>query len=426
MKSPQSFPKERPVSFPFKAGRGHFLVTLYRFTDGEYEAFKLPFLEGGVRRFHRFPSYELARDKGNEMIDQLATGNASAITLKDDDKLIYSRSVAALRPLNMKLDAAVSELVQARSILEGTGVSLIEAAREFAKRHKNTIPNTAVADAVVEFIAAKRAANKSECYISDLEHRLNKFKDCFNCNLSGVSEIMLRGFLDGLKLGARSHNNFLSTLVTFFRWCVKKKYLPSDWNEFASIEAIEEGAGEIEIFTPEEMADLLAHADPKLVPFLAIGAFAGLRSSEICRLDWKQIGVGNGKYIEVKARDARKTKQRRLVPISDNLRAWLQSCQKSQGKIWPYIHQYLYELMENVTEASKIAWKQNALRHSYISYRMAEAQDAAKVSLEAGNSPQMIFSNYRELVTPEEAARWFSIKPDETAEGKITWLKAAA
>lgn len=64
-------------------------------------------------------------------------------------------------------------------------------------------------------------------------------------------------------------------------------------------------------------------------------------------------------------------------------------------------------------------------RHSFISYRVAETQDAAKVALEAGNSPQMIFSNYREMVTPKEAKRWFSVKPSETNQ-KVIWLKPAA
>jgi len=57
------------------------------------------------------------------------------------------------------------------------------------------------------------------------------------------------------------------------------------------------------------------------------------------------------------------------------------------------------------------AWKHNALRHSFISYRVAETQDVAKVSLEAGNSPQMIFKHYRELVQPEAAKAWFAIAP---------------
>jgi hypothetical protein len=31
--------------------------------------------------------------------------------------------------------------------------------------------------------------------------------------------------------------------------------------------------------------------------------------------------------------------------------------------------------------------------------------------LEAGNSPQMIFAHYRELVTPEAAKAWFAVTP---------------
>jgi hypothetical protein len=58
-----------------------------------------------------------------------------------------------------------------------------------------------------------------------------------------------------------------------------------------------------------------------------------------------------------------------------------------------------------------IPWPHNALRHSYISYRIAVVQSAAQVALEAGNSPAIIFKHYRELVTKEAAAQWFGIMP---------------
>ena len=45
--------------------------------------------------------------------------------------------------------------------------------------------------------------------------------------------------------------------------------------------------------------------------------------------------------------------------------------------------------------------------------RLAQTQDAAKVALELGNSPAMLFKHYRELVTPEAAEEWFSIRPPE-------------
>jgi len=45
----------------------------------------------------------------------------------------------------------------------------------------------------------------------------------------------------------------------------------------------------------------------------------------------------------------------------------------------------------------------------------------AQVALEAGNSPQMIFKHYRELVRPADAKTWFSIAPEQ--EGKVAQLQ---
>ena len=60
---------------------------------------------------------------------------------------------------------------------------------------------------------------------------------------------------------------------------------------------------------------------------------------------------------------------------------------------------------------------------SFISYWPAEAQAAAQVALEAGNSRQMIFQHYRELVRPKDAKSWFSIEPG--TDGKIVYLGPA-
>ena len=65
------------------------------------------------------------------------------------------------------------------------------------------------------------------------------------------------------------------------------------------------------------------------------------------------------------------------------------------------------------SKAIPFLWKQNALRHSFITYRVAGTQDVNKVALEAGNSAQMIFRHYRELATPEQAGTWFAIMPNE-------------
>jgi cytochrome c1 len=63
-------------------------------------------------------------------------------------------------------------------------------------------------------------------------------------------------------------------------------------------------------------------------------------------------------------------------------------------------------------------------------------QNVAQVALEAGNSPRMVFSNYRELVRPADAEKWFGVTPasveaakaarESGADGKIVRLPKQA
>ena len=77
-----------------------------------------------------------------------------------------------------------------------------------------------------------------------------------------------------------------------FSFAKSQRYLPADWNEMESIPLWKMKDEQIEIFTPEEMTLLLAQDN--IVPFLAIGAFAGLRSAEFERLDWATSRFGSG------------------------------------------------------------------------------------------------------------------------------------
>jgi integrase len=159
------------------------------------------------------------------------------------------------------------------------------------------------------------------------------------------------------------------------------------------------------------MTKLLKSADQATLPVLAIGGFSGIRSAEIARLHWEDVLWDQG-YIEVKARKA-KTKARRLVPIQPNLKSWLEPYRGSSGAVCNFTClSYRYE---QLSQQAQVGWKVNALRHSYASYRLAQVQDAAKVALEMGNSPQMLFKHYRELVTPDAAGAWFSIVPERAA-----------
>ena len=82
------------------------------------------------------------------------------------------------------------------------------------------------------------------------------------------------------------------------------------------------------------------------------------------------------------------------------------------------------EVGNATASAAQVTWKSNALRHSFASYRLADVQSAAQVSLEMGNSPQMVFKHYREIVKPSAAKEWFSLFPK--SESNIIQIQTAA
>jgi hypothetical protein len=93
--------------------------------------------------------------------------------------------------------------------------------------------------------------------------------------------------------------------------------------------------------------------------------------------------------IEITARKA-KTAQRRLIPILPNLAQWLDDAPRASQRVWPHFKPFLFEAMRDASAKAKVVWRANRLRHSFITYRLAQTKDVAEVALEAGNSPTMI------------------------------------
>ncbi len=174
----------------------------------------------------------------------------------------------------------------------------------------------------------------------------------------------------------------------------------------------------------EKLRILLFGLEPRLMPFVAIGAFAGLRSAEIVRLEWQEIRFAQN-VIEIKASKA-KTASRRLAPILPVLAEWLIPGSQGVGQVlvgvkdeFALATQFKKAVDAITDEDGKPLVKivHNGLRHSFITYRMAVLKNAAQVALEAGNSPRMIFEHYRELATEAEANAWFAVRPDKPRGG---------
>ena len=194
----------------------------------------------------------------------------------------------------------------------------------------------------------------------------------------------------------------LAKIGPFFSWCIRENYCEN--NPCKAVKRPRSDDSPPSIFTPSEAQKLLLTAfktDPGMIPYLAIGLFAGVRPLEIQRLQQQDF---TDQYIEITAANA-KTRKRRLVSLSSNLKGWLRL-----GGELPPINKP--KRLSRILQKAGLEWKPDIMRHSYASYHLAFHQSADKTALEMGHrDTQMLFRHYRELVTKEEAQAYWKIEP---------------
>jgi len=404
--------------------------------------------QGTKRVRQKFSDLAKARREAELIAVKLANGEAEALKLTGGDRADYVRAMQKLREWKpgVDLNLAVTDYVSVMRRLP-EHVSLSEAVEFYLKRHPIGLPAKTVREVVDELIASKASAGKSDVYIKDLTSRLGTFADSFQLRISSVTGKQIEEYIRGLKtlngnesqrrsLSGRTQHNIHRLINTLFKFAIKRGYLPKDHDEMSSVERATVDSSEIEVFSPAELQKLFAacltpvkergkwRTREEMIPYLAIAAFCGLRAAEIMRLDWSEIHlVGPERFVEIKAGNA-KTASRRTVPITDNCAAWLERYIKPSGPVIN-LSRADKQLFLYLAEKSGVPWKHNGLRHSFISYRLSVVKDVGQVSLEAGNSPQMVFKHYRQLVRESEAKEWFSVCPPKQAENVVPLQIAA-
>ena len=404
----------------------------------------------GTKRVRRkFSNLAKARREAEMVAIKLANGETEALKLTGGDRADYVPCHAKTPRMETRVDLnlAVTDYVAVvRQLPEHT--SLSEAVEFYLKRHPIGLPAKTVREVVDELIASKTSAGKSDVYIKDLTSRLGAFADSFQLRITSVTGKQIEEYIRALKtlnnsesqrqsLAGRTQNNIRRLVSTLFKFAIKRGYLPKDHDEISGVEKASVDNGEIEVFSPAELQKLFDacltqvkergkwRTREEMIPYLAVAAFCGLRAAEIMRLDWSEIHLtGAEKFVEVTAGKA-KTASRRTVPITDNCAAWLERYAKPSGPVIN-LSRADKQLFLYLAEKSGVAWKHNGLRHSFISYRLAVVKDVGQVSLEAGNSPGMVFKHYRQLVRESEAQEWFGILPPKSSATRLPTVSATA
>ena len=412
MKTTASRKPKQDESWPRKLQPGRAVVTVYRrkTPQGNFAFMVSNYADGERRRFDSYQTEADALEAADKLAKRLDSRDYVAAAMTRQEAIEYANAAARLKPFGVTVDSATATVAECLKVV-GDLANLHAAAKFYRERHKQLVKKP-VPELVAEFLKLKESRGASERYLKDLRARLTRFaadctKDAGNVTVSDIQE-----WLDGLKLAPQNARNFRTVLHTLFQHAAVRSYCFD--NPVETVERVKvPNGGKIEIFTPLEITKLLASAPADFLPCIALGAFAGLRAAEVERLEWRDIDLAGG-FIHISSDNA-KTRSRRLVPILPNLSHWLTPYAKQSGLIWKSTANDLQDARAATVKASGVKWKDNGCRHSFISYRLAEIQNAAQVALEAGNSPNVVFKHYRELVKPSAAKAWFAIAPEQPA-----------
>jgi integrase len=174
------------------------------------------------------------------------------------------------------------------------------------------------------------------------------------------------------------------------------------------------------------------------VPYLAIGLFAGVRPmNELRGIEWERDIDWQDNRIIVK-RASSKTNRSRSVPMSENLRAWLEAVPKAKrkGRIF-----YSRRLLDWITgrepkqdrrikrpgalaatykkkgrkprkRLPPLPWGQDIMRHTRTTYRLGETKNAALVAEEGGHTQAIMELHYVNRTIPQaDVKKFWGIMP---------------
>lgn len=298
------------------------------------------------------------------------------------------------------------DAITALGILRG-GATLAEAAKFFAEHTVLPGNKRTVAELVEDFVQTKIAAGRRPDSIRDMRARLGVLSSDFqDTPVNEITALDLERWLDARSAKGVHRLNFRQVFQNFFNFGIKRGVCRI--NPATAIERPSINEKIPSILTPAAAGKLMFAAhnkSPEMVPYFAIAVFAGIRPTELRKLDWSCVDL-QARRIRVVPETAKKRRMR-YVDISENLLVWLIPYHRESGVI-PFSRKYF----DGIKREAGIDWAPDILRHCFGSYHLAKYNNAALTSLQMGHMrTDVLFNHYRDLVTGQDANAFWSILP---------------
>lgn len=361
------------------------------------------------RKRKRFKTLAKAKEEGRRKLIELRKGRleSASAPITDLEQIAAAKKIVA--GIGVTVETAVRDYARATALLGGR--DLVGYVRRHVER-ETRLELWTVPQAVEKLVAEKAKLNRPPDYLAEIRKMLKPFAEFYPGLVADLTRAHVEEYVG--KNGNR--NGKLEKIRLLLNFCrgralPKHEATAADDVPFEAVTNIRE----VQIFTVGECKRILAGAKPDEILPLVISMFAGIRTEEVARMDWKQVRLSDDpddSIIEVTRATAKKRERRRFVPILPPLAAYLKKYPHLKaGKVVKI--KVLSDRWEYLAKRIGLPWKHNGLRHSFASYRLAVTQDLQGLRREMGHtSEQMALNHYVQAVTKAEAAKFWAIRPE--------------
>jgi integrase len=184
-------------------------------------------------------------------------------------------------------------------------------------------------------------------------------------------------------------------------------------------------AGKVRAEFKRRLERLFRAADPAVIPFLTLSFFCGVRVATLERLSWADVKFEERRVIVPRYKG--KNQKRYPVTISENALEWLKPYVRKSGSLLVAATSInrpgaafgspsrsrtaTRNLIKAAAHRAGVALPDNAGRHTFISMHVAAYESLDKTATESDNSPALIKSNYLGIVSREDAAKYWALRP---------------
>ena len=301
--------------------------------------------------------------------------------------------------------------------------------RQLGERH--------LRDATKAYLQSMERLGRNHSYFGHVRRALADLEAEFGNRLvRDFTPEEIREYLFGLPYGAITIKNKRTYFQGAFSWWDQQGWLSV--NPMKRVESPQIQDKEPEILTISEIRHLFRaneKVDPEICGLLALGAFAGMRSSAIARIDYAEIDFAP-RGILTPAEKTKKKRRQWIEDLPENLWAWLKNtpAQAFEMTHRQMLHRRSMALKragllieaDDISRENAMRGRQgkeslelipksppkNALRYSFVTYHVALHRNPGKTALIISHRDQdCLYRHYLGIANQKDAKAYFKIFP---------------